>query len=321
MAHGQHLGALSPQSLFESVFWPLYPEDVRKDLQAARQSFINPANDCGMTELIDEIAEAFKQLAPSILGIPGSALDDTDASVHRLGAALTREARDRLLRERTLGRHRTPLLAMIAIHGTLYVGRCIVANHNGQWLVRTPLWESTVRLQSALGDAELAIFQWWLKSLSDQEVDRLPLADRYRTYVEVPCFAADALPLLVRSARRIPRLKRPNHADLLRHLHHYAPAIRQLGPDFPTPERLAQLQLAWLDFQWVGQGRMLLLHGPSPARGIHLFWLSGDGFFKAAFYAADDPSAYQLSENGQVLRLTIRAGGDQKTHAMPWWGL
>jgi hypothetical protein len=178
---------LSAQALFERVFWPLYPEEVRRDLKAARESFVNPANDCGVTELIDEIAEAFKHLAPSILGLKGADLDDTDASVHKLGGALTRENRDRLLREQTVGRHRTPLLAMIAIHGTLYVARCIASNHQGQWLVRTPLWESTVRVQGPLGDAELAVFQWWLKSLSDEEVDRRPLGDRYRRYVEVPC--------------------------------------------------------------------------------------------------------------------------------------
>jgi hypothetical protein len=179
--------SLSAQSLFDSVFWPLYPDDVRKDLKAARESFINPANDCGWTDLIEEIAEAFKYLAPSILGIPAAALDDTDASVHRLCAALTREMRDRLLRERTLGRHRTPLLAMIATHGTLYVGRCIVRNHHGLWLVRGPLWESTVRLHSPLGESELPLFQWWLKSLSDGELEQRALSRRYRTHVEVPC--------------------------------------------------------------------------------------------------------------------------------------
>ena len=309
------------KALFERVFWPLYPEDVRADLQAARESCENAANDCGLTELIEEIAEAFKQLAPSILGLPQSALDDSDESVHRLGAALTRARRDRLLLEQTVGRNRTPLLAMIAIHGTLYVGRCIVKNHCGQWLVRRPLWESTVRLHSALGQAELSVFQWWLKSLSDEEVDRAPLGDRYRTYVQEPCFHSEALPVLATSPARIPRLKHPQIPDLLRHLQAHAPAIRQLGSDFPTPERFAQMQFAWLDFIWVGAGRMLLLHGPSTNKGLHLLWLNADGFVKSAFYQADDVPSHKVKLQGEFLRVILSMQQQLKVHEMPWWGL
>ncbi|MBI5533131.1 MAG: hypothetical protein HY898_10465 [Deltaproteobacteria bacterium] len=309
------------QSLFERVFWPLYPEDVRDNLAAARESFVNPANDCGLTELIEEIAEAFKLLAPSILGLPQSALDDTDASVHRLGAALTRDRRDRLLLEQTVGRNRTPLLAMIAIHGTAYIGRCIVKNHCGEWLVRRPLWESTVRLHSALGQAELSIFQWWLKSLSDEEVDRVPLGDRYRTYVEVPCFQSESLPVLVPSASRIPRLKRPQYHDVLRHLQAHAPGVVRLGADFPDPERFAQMQLAWLDFLWVGGGRMLLMHGPSSRQGVRLLWLNAEGFVKSAFYPADDVPAHKIKVHGDFVRVILSMQKQVKVHEMPWWGL
>jgi len=184
-------GARSAQALFQGVFWPLYPAEARRDLAAVRESFLNPANDCFLTELIDEIAEAFKFLAPSLLGLDADALDDTDASVHRLGDALTRSRRDSLLNERTVGTHRTPLLAMIAIHGTLYVERCIVRNHRGQWFIRKPLWESSVGIQTVHGDCEMSVFQWWLKSLSDEEIDQRPLGDRYHRYIESACRGVD----------------------------------------------------------------------------------------------------------------------------------
>lgn len=312
-------GQNSARGLFERVFWPLYPPEVRADLEATRESFVNPANDCGLTELIDEIAEAFKFLAPSLLNLPSKSLDDTDASVHRLGAALTRRNRDSLLHERTVGTNRTPLLAMIAIHGTLYVERCIVANHGAQWLVRKPLWESSVRLRSPLGEAELSVFQWWLKSLSDEEVDRCPLGDRYRTYVEVPCFNGDALPVIGDPSASIPRLNRPTIDSLRAHLRLHAPRIRSLGVDFPAQPAFDAMGFAWLDMEWVGDGRMLVIHGPSPARGLHVFWLNVDGFLKAAFYPTDD-GAYELKCNGAKMRVSVGAQDKRTVHEMPWWG-
>jgi hypothetical protein len=312
---------LTAQTLFKQVFWPLYPPDIRADLEAARDSFVNPANDCGLTELIEEIAEAFKHLAPSMLGIPDRALDDSDASIHRLGAALTRDRRDRLLNELTIGKTRTPLLAMIVIHGTLYVARCIVRNHGGQWLVRRPLWESSVRLRSALGEAELSVFQWWLKSLSDDEVDRCPLGDRYRTYVEVPCFDGQSMPVLGDPRRPIPKLSRPRYDQVIKHLQQHAPAIQSPGPDFPPPDRFASMKLSSLEFRWVGGGRMLLAHGPAPSHGVHLFWLNGDGFLKAAFYPSERPSNYDLTTDGAVLRIALPGKNEPSVHEMPWWGL
>jgi len=313
-------GQNSARGLFERVFWPLYPPEVRADLQASRESFVNPANDCGVTELIDEIAEAFKFLAPSLLGLPSRSLDDTDASVHRLGAALTRKTRDLLLHERTVGTNRTPLVAMIAIHGTLYVERCIVNNHGAQWLVRKPLWESSVRLSSALGEAELSVFQWWLKSLSDEEVDRRPLGDRYRTYVEVPCFNGDALPVIGNASARIPRLMRPTIDSVREHLRVHAPGIRSLGDDFPARPAFDAMSFAWLDMEWVGDGRMLVIHGPSPKRGLHVFWLNADGFLKSAFYPTDD-GAYELQSKGTRMCVSVGSSGKRTVHEMPWWGL
>jgi len=60
------------------------------------------------------------------------------------------------------------------------VGRCVVRNHQGVWRVRRPFVGEFGASSFAAGDADLAIFQWWLKSLSDPEIDRTTLGDRYR---------------------------------------------------------------------------------------------------------------------------------------------
>ena len=315
----QHQGA---QRLFDTVFRPLYPPDVRGNLHAARGTFAHAANDTGVLELVDEIAEAFKHLAPGLVGLPGDALDDTDASVHRLGAALDRSRRDRLLHERTLGQLRTPLLATVAIHGTLYVARCIVRNHGGDWLVRRPLWETTVVLRSKLGEAELSIFQWWLKSLSDDEVDRRPLGDRYRTYVEVPCFDGDALPVLQPEPRApIPPLPKPSFAKLFRHLKTHAPQIRGPGDHFPSPERFAEMAFQSMQFSWVGGGRMLLMHGTAQRQGAHLIWMDRHGFVKAAFFPCDDVPSHIVRCADNKLQVIVSVEKQTRIHEMPWWGM
>jgi len=37
----------------------------------------------------------------------------------------------------------------------------------------------------------MSVFQWWLKSLSDDEVDQRPLGDRYHRYIESACRGVD----------------------------------------------------------------------------------------------------------------------------------
>ena len=177
-------------------------------------------------------------------------LDGSDASVHRLSTAITRERRDRWAAER--GPDGAPLLSHVVIHGTVYVGACALRNHEGSWQVRRPLWESLVRLRSAAGEGDLAVFQWWLKSLSDAEIDRHTLADRYRAHVEVPRLRPETLAPIVQEERRVPRLAKVRYDTLFKRMRAHIPELRDLGDDFPSAERLAELRFRWLDF--VGWG-------------------------------------------------------------------
>jgi hypothetical protein len=164
------------------------------------------------------------------------------------------------------------VLTHVVIHGAIYVGSCVLRNHGASWRVRRPLWESLVRLNSAMGEADLAVFQWWLKSLSDSEIDRHTLGDRYRAHVEQPTLRPEALAPILAEVRPIPRLAKVRYDTLHKHLRAHLPEMRDLGTHFPSAERFAELRFRHLDFQWLGGARMLLVHGPAE-RGVHLFWL------------------------------------------------
>src|SRR5262249_23176352 len=151
-----------------------------------------------------EVAETFVGMAAGAFGTRDLALDGSDASVHRLSAALNRERRDRWTKE--IGPDGASLLTHVGVPGAIYVGSCIVRNHGASWQVRRPLWESLVRLSSPLGEADLAVFHWWLKSLSDSEIDRHTLADRYRAHVEQPTLLPDQMAPILAEPRPIPRL-------------------------------------------------------------------------------------------------------------------
>jgi len=165
------------------------------------------------------------------------------------------------------------------------------------------------------------VFQWWVKSLSDGEIDRAPLADRYRAHVEMPDFDATGLPIIAKSPRQLPRLLDTRYERLVAHLREHAPEIASLGTDFPAPDRFAQYAFHWLDFVWLGDGRMLLVHGPSPRQGAHLFWLDGQGFVKAAFYPADDFPSHRIRAEGELLRVIVSSDNSLRFHEVPWWGL
>lgn len=307
---------LTAERIFERWFWPLYPPDAREDLAAARATDANPANNPSIVRSLDEIAGTFTKLAPSAFG-RDLELDRSDASVHRLGAALSRELRDRWANEK--GPDGVPLLVHVVVHGAAYVGACVVAQHGGVWRVRRPLWESLVHLASRAGEADLAIFHWWLKSLSDAEIDRATLADRYRTHVEVPCLRAEDLPPIAPPDRRLPRLARVRYDTLHKHLRAHLPELRDVGEHFPTADRLAELGFRHLDFTWLGEGRMLLVHGPT-AHGVHLFWLDAAGFVKGAFYPHDAAASYRLDVEGEKLVLETVVHGKAVRHETLWWG-
>jgi hypothetical protein len=308
---------LTPELVFARFFQPYYPADVRADLQKARTTDANPGQNPSILAQIDEIARTFARLAPVALDAPDLDLDFSDASVHRLGAKVGRDKRDAWLVPRAKGE--PPFVVQFVTHGALYVGACVVKNHGGEWLARRPLWESIVRLTSRAGTGELAIFAWWLKALSDDEIDHQRLVDRYRTHVEVPTFDADALPVVAPPDRRMPRLAKVRYDLLYKHLRAHLPELRSVGDDFPSPERFAELAFKWLDFVWLGGGRMLLLHGPTP-EGVHLFWLDAKGFVKAAFYPADSFPAHVIETDGDKLRVIVSIQNKMQVHEMLWWG-
>ena len=311
----------STKRIFSELFAPLYPPETLARLDDLRSASVEPCTDAAILARIDEIADAFRHLAPPLLSQTEGVLDGSDASVHVLGAALTRERRDLLVDKPTPGVPGMPLLASLVIHGALYVGRCVVNNHAGRWILRQPLWESTVRLDTKIGTCDVAPFSWWLKSLSDEEIDRQQLGPRYRQHVEIPCFDADALPVIVGATERIPRLSFPAYVQLFQHLEAHAPGIRGPGDDFPTAERFGEFKLAWVDFEWLGGGRLLLMHGPGQHGGAHLFWMNSLGFLKSAYYPADRAPNHRVQVEGNVLRVVVSIDGTTRRHEMPWWGM
>jgi len=167
------------------------------------------------------------------------------------------------------------MLVTLVTHGALYVGACVVREHGGTWQVRRPLWESTVRLVSRAGTGELAVFHWWLKALSDDEIDHPRLADRYRTHVEVPTFDAERLPVIAPPDRRLPRLVKVRYDMLFKHLRAHLPELRDVGADFPSPERLDEMALSRLDFALLGGGLKDAGWDGSPGPATHLAILPG----------------------------------------------
>ena len=307
---------VTAERLFERVFLPLYPPDARSDLGRARTTDANPGGNPRLLAELEHAAAVFAELAPRALGAPDLALDGSDASVHRLAFALDRERRDALLGAATGD---VPELAQLVMHGVAYVGACIVRHHGGSWQLRSPLWESLVRLESRAGTADLALFQWWLKALADDEIGLGRLADRYWLHVESPSAAPDALPVRVAAPRGVPRLTPVTYEALNQHLRAHVPEMCRLGEHFPSGRWFSDLDFRWLDFSLLGNGRMLLVHGRS-SRGVHLLWLDGTGLARSAFYPADATHAYELRADGDKLALTLSVQGVRQTHEMLWWG-
>ena len=181
------------ESIFRAYFWPLYPEDARSEegLAAARATDANPARNAHLLAHLDEAASVFAARGAALFG-QDLALDLSDASVHRLSAAVTRERRDHWASAGAAGTPESELFNVV-VHGAAYVGACITARHGGTWSMRRPAWESVVRLESRLGEAYLAVFHWWLKSLGDDALaSGHTLADRYRAHVENACARPEA---------------------------------------------------------------------------------------------------------------------------------
>jgi hypothetical protein len=316
------MSAVSAERLFEASFWPLYPKDARADLARSRATDANPAGNPALFAHIEDAARVFERMAPALFGADDPRLDRTDASVHRLSRALTRERRDAWLAHGAPGTAESELFNVV-VHGTAYLGSCVVQGHAGRWSLRRPLWESVVTLESRAGRGDLALFQWWLKSLSDSALDGEPgaltLADRYRTHVEIPCARPEELPPIT-SVRPIPRLAKVRYDTLYKHLRAHLPELRDLGEHFPSPERFEAYGFSAIDFHLLGGGRMLLMAATN-ADGIHLFWLDAAGFDKGAFFPADAFPAPIVRVEADRLRVLTQVSGRPATHEMLWWGL
>jgi len=317
--------SVTSESLLRTIFLPLYPEDARADLSRARSVDANPAKNPSILAHLDQAAEVFARNAPAALGVPEGdlALDFTDASIHRLSAALSFERRDRLARDESEGSPDNALFNLV-VHGSAYVGACITRGHGGTWAVRRPLWESLVRLTSRAGDAELAVFHWWLKSLADDRT--ATLADRYRAHVEVPCARPEDLPIIAPPDRKLPKLAKPRYDALYKYLRAHLPELRDVGEDFPSPERFDEIGFKHLVLLLVGGGRMLVVAGPG-TNGLHAFWLTRDGFEKAAYWPCDafpEPivRAKRGEGDGTDDKIEVVLSRDQKPLAFEllWWG-
>lgn len=309
------LGVLEPMTaerLFQKIFQGLYPPNA--DLAKIRSTDANPSNNPQILAGLDETAALFARLAPEALDAPDLVLDRSDASIHRLAPLLTLERRAKLLERRSENDAAPPLLAHFVIHGAVYVGACIVKNHGGKWLVRSPLWETMVELSSRAGVAHIAPFAWWLRALSDAEIGRSTLVERYRTHVETPTFDPETLPVIAPADRRLPRLEKVRYDVLYKYLKAHLPEMKDLGADFPSPARFEEMAFRWLEPRLLGGGRVLLLFGPTRAGATALF-LGKDGFLKQHYYESKAPSP-RVEVEGERVRFVL---GDD-VHETFFWG-
>lgn len=316
---------MTAETLFREFFLPLYPEEARRDLGRARTEDRNPAGNPNILAQLDDAARTFASVAPLALGVPEAelGLDFSDASVHRLSRALTPERRERLAGEGARGTAESAFFNFV-VHGAAYVGACIVRGHGGAWRVRQPLWESLVQLTSRAGEAELPVFHWLLKSIAATE--GATLADRYRAHVEVPTARPEDLPVLTADERKFPKLGKVRYDVLYKYIKAHIPELKDVGKDFPSPERIEDLKLASLSFMLVGGGRMLVMAGPNKD-GLHAFWLTKAGFEKAAFWPCDSFPAPMMrpvppSAEGELEKLEVLLSREGKplSFELLWWG-
>ncbi|MFO0550618.1 MAG: hypothetical protein U0271_19650 [Polyangiaceae bacterium] len=314
--------ALTAEVLFERYFAGLYPVGV--DLAELRRTDANPSKNPAIYRSIAETAEIFAKLAPQALAAESLELDGTDASIHRLSLALGKSALDRMVSARPAPGE-PPLFVHFVAHAVAYIGECIVRNHGGKWLVRSPLWESRVELSSPAGLAELAPFTWVLRAVAELDTGTT-LADRYRTLVEIPCLDTGNWPVFAPTDKRIPRLGKARYDTLFKHLERHLPELRDFGEHFPPPQRFAELSFQWLEFLPVGGGRALVMFGPVKS-GAMAMWLTNEGFLKSLFVECDsvpEPRAVRVppgDANGpERVRFTFSRAGREASHEVLWWG-
>jgi len=313
---------LDADTLFRSLFLPLYPAGPETDLSLVRSTDANPAKNPALLAHLGDAAERFSRMFPKLAGEDPN-LDFSDASVHRLSRLLTASRRDAWRASGAEGTAENALFNVV-VHGAAYVGACIVKNHGGVWAMRSPLWESLVTLSSRVGTGDLPVFHWWLKSLADapstaDERSAASLADRYRANVEVPRAKPEDLPPIFEGARKLPRITKVRYDVFYKYLKAHVPELRDLG-DFPSPERFEELGLSWLDVHALGDNRVLLVVGFGRS-GLHLFFFTSQGFDKALYYPADAFPEPLVRARGDKLEVHLAIGEKPMVHEMLYWGI
>lgn len=304
---------MTTPDLFARFFLPLYPADAASDLAGARAVDANPGNNPALIAHLADAAARFVSLGPGLFGSDPN-LDFSDASVHRMSALWTPDRLETWGATGAAGSAENALFNAI-VHGAAYVGECIVKNHGARWLVRRPLWESRVYLTSAAGEAELAPFSWLVRSSERQGPT---LADRYRTYVEVPVENAMTWPTWL-VPRTLPPLKRPTYSTLYKYLRAQLAELRDVGKDFPSAERFDELRFRSLAFSIVGEGRAVIAYGVGE-HGLSAFWFGDKGFIRAMFIPCDAEGGVELTTEETRVRFAVKREERPLFHETMWWG-
>jgi hypothetical protein len=310
---------MDTEQLFRDSFWPHYPSDVRANLAAARTTDANPGNNPEFPARMGAFAETFVRGVQAMRPeLPPLAFDD--ASVHRLSTVVGPELRDELLAKNEL--------VPFVLHGVAWLGEVIARAHGGSWRFRNPLWESFVHLRSAAGEADLALFSWFLRALTPPEsgVGASSLSDRYRRFVERPTVDVAAWPVFVTGERKLPRLAKVRYDLLHKYLRAHLPELSDLGADFPSPERFEAYGFRYLDLAVIGAGRMVLMSGLAEG-GFGAFWLGPKGFEGSLFVPCDtfpEPRAEVIGDGSDLLAQRVRLHFAQNKQALfeelLWWG-
>ena len=310
---------MDTEELFREFFWPHYPKEARENREASRATDANPGKNPEYPQRMAAFAETFVEGFRAMHSdAPPLAYDD--ASVHRLSAVLGPELRAALAAKGEL--------LPFVVHGVAWLGEVIVRRHGGTWRFRNPMWESFLFVESAAGEAELALFSWFLRALTPPggTGDASSLADRYRRYVERPMFDPAPLPVFVRGERRLPRLGKVRYDLLHKYLRAHLPELGDLGADFPSPERFEAYGFRFLDVTVLGGGRMVLLSGLAEG-GMAAFWLGAAGFEGSVFIPCDSfpeprvelqpPADAVLTER---IRLHFAYNKQSLFEEFLWWG-
>jgi len=308
----------SSDELFHRFFWPHYPPDVRAQPDKFRDHDANPAGNQALVDQCRDAAEKFVRNAPVLLGCE---LGWTAEDVSRLSHEIDRAKRDAWIAASEASDPGNVLFNAV-VHAALYVGEVATRAHGGRWTLRRPLWESVVALTSEIRAARaFAPFHWLLKHLSDDEIDRGTLADRFQIHVAFPSTDPSALPVLT-TRTSLPSLRAPTYDTWVKFLQTHVPSLRDLGVGFPSPSEFTHRAFARLDVHSLHGGRVLALHGMSPATSerpawVEVSWLTAHGFHHADAFPCDPTPPYFARVLGdEALEVTFAWEGRPRTHRL-----